>query len=191
MDDARRAAQAARLVYWSSVMALDWVSMFKRYVFDEARTPQFIAVAKLTRTQAHYEVLYYALLAVPVAVLGGLAALSGRLPHGDVPLVAFYALAVGWATALFAWNKNQIAGTFAATFPIAMLLYFAVFGFPGALGGYDCYLVLGIVVLWALYAWRLVRLAAAYPGMIDPPDGPKAKPRRRHPDYMTFDKDEK
>jgi len=172
-------------------MALDWEGMFKRYVFDEARTPHFVAVSKLTRTQAHYEVLFYALLVVPVAVLAGFAALSGRLPHGDLPLVAFYALAVAWATALFAWNKNQIAGALTATFPLALLIYFAVFGFPNALAGNDRYVVLAIVVLWALYAWRLVRIAAAYPTMIDPPDGPKPKPRRRHPDYFHLDKDEK
>lgn len=171
-------------------MALDWEGMFKRYVFDEARTPYFVAVSKLTRTQAHYEVLFYAIVSLPVAVLLGVAALSGRLPHGDLPVVAFYALAVAWATLVFAWNKNQIAGAFTATFPIALLIYFAVFGFPTSLAGNDRYIVVAIVALWALYAWRLVRIAAAYPAMIDPPDGPKAKPRRRHPDYIKFDKDE-
>ena len=172
-------------------MALDWEGMFRRYVYDEARTPHFVAVQKLTRTQAHYEVLFYAVLAVPVAVLCGIAALSGRLPHGDVPLVAFYAFAVAWAAALFAWNKNQIAGAFAATFPIAMLVYFVVFGYPSALAGNDRYLITIVIALLALYNWRLVRIGAAYPGMIDPPDGPKPKPRRRMPDYINYDKFEK
>ena len=112
-------------------------------------------------------------------------------PTEAAVVAAFYALAVAWATALFAWNKNQIAGALTATFPLALLIYFAVFGFPNALAGNDRYIVLGIVALWALYAWRLVRIAAAYPSMIDPPDGPKSKPRRRHPDYFHLDKDEK
>ncbi len=172
-------------------MALDWEGMFKRYVFDEARTPHFVAVSKLTRTQAHYEILFYAILSLPVAILGGIAALSGRLPHGDTPLVAFYAFAVGWATVLFAWNKNQIAGALAATFPVALLIYFVVFGYPKALAGNDRYIVTGLVALWALYNLRLVRIAAAYPGMIDPPDGSQPKPRRRLPDYIKFDKEEK
>ncbi len=166
-------------------MALDWEGMFKRYVFDEARIPHFVPVTKLTRTQAHYEILYYAILTVPVAALGGIAALSGRLPHGDAPLVAFYALAVAWATALFAVNKNQIAGSLAATFPIAMLVYFAVFGFPETLKGFDRWIVTAVVVLWAAYCWRIVRIAAAFPTMIDPPDGPKPQPRRRRHDYVS------
>ena len=172
-------------------MALDWEGMFRRYVFDEARTPHFVAVSKLTRTQAHYEVLFYALLVVPIAALAGVAALSGRLPHGDQPLVAFYVLAVAWATGLFAWSKNQIAGALAATIPIGLLVYFAVFGYPSSIAGNERYVITGGVVLWALYSWRLVRIAAAYPDMIDPPDGPRPKPRRRLPDYIKFDNEDK
>ncbi|MFT5510675.1 MAG: hypothetical protein ACI89J_003772 [Hyphomicrobiaceae bacterium] len=168
-------------------MALDWEKMFKRYVIDDARTPQFIRVSKLSRTQAHYEILFYALLVVPVCIMLGVASLSGKLPHGDAPMVAMYALAVGWATIVFAWSKNQIAATFSATMPLALLLYFVLFGFPLKMSGPDSVIVVAIVSAWAAYNWRIVMLAAAYPGMIDRPDSPVAKPRRRHPEFLEQD----
>ncbi|MBU2532089.1 MAG: hypothetical protein KKB37_05085 [Alphaproteobacteria bacterium] len=169
-------------------MALDWERMFKRYVIDDARTPHFIRVSKLTRTQAHYEVLFYALLVVPVCVMSGVAALSGKLPHGDLPAVPIYLFAAAWATIVFAWNKNQIAGAFSATIPLAMLLYFAMFGFPVKMWRGDSIVVVGILVAWAAYNWRIVMIAAAYPGMVDRADGPVPRPRRRHPDYLDTDK---
>lgn len=165
-------------------MALDWEKMFKRYVFDEARTPQFIRVSKLSRTQAHYEVLFYALLVVPVAVLLGVISLSGKLMHGDQPMIALYALAAAWATIVFAWNKSQIAGTFSATLPLGLLIYLMIFGFPAKMTRGDSVLVTAIIVGWALYNWRIVMIAASYPDMIDRSDGPVAKPRRRPQDYF-------
>lgn len=170
-------------------MALDWERMFKRYVFDEARTPHLVRVSKLSRTQAHYEILFYALLVVPVCVMLGVASLSGKLPHGNLPIVALYVLAAAWATIVFAWNKNQLAGTFSATVPLALLIYCAVFGFPEKMSGPDSVIVTAVVIAWAAYNWRIVMIAAAYPDMIDRPDSPVAKPRRRHPDYLDQDKD--
>lgn len=170
-------------------MALDWERMFKRYVIDDARTPHFIRVSKLSKTQAHYEILFYALLVVPVCIMLGVASLSGKLPHGDAPMVAMYALAVAWATIVFAWSKNQIAAAFSATMPLALLLYFALFGFPLKMSGPDSVIVVMIVSAWAAYNWRVVLIAAAYPDLIDRPDSPVAKPRRRHPEFLEQDKD--
>lgn len=170
---------------------LDWERMFKRYVIDDARTPHFISVSKLSRTQGHYEILFYALLVVPVCVMLGVAALSGKLPHGDAPAVAIYALGAAWATIVFAWNKNQIAGAFSATVPLALLLYFAVFGFPLKMSRPDSFIVTAIVIAWAAYNWRLVKIAGAYPEMIDRPESPVAKPRRRHPEFLEQDENDR
>ena len=170
-------------------MALDWERMFKRYVFDDARTPHFVRVAKLSRTQAHYEILFYALLVVPVCIMLGVASLSGKMPHGNLPAVALYALAAAWATIVFAWNKNQLAGAFSATVPVALLLYFALFGFPEKMSGPDSVILTAVVIAWAAYNWRIVKIAGAYPDMIDRPDGPVAKPRRRHPEFLERDED--
>jgi hypothetical protein len=169
-------------------MALDWEKMFKRYVLDEARTPHFVSVSKLSRTQANYEVLFYTLLVVPVCLVLGVASLSGKLPHGNTPMISFYALAAAWATVVFAWNKNPIAGTFSATLPIAFLLYLVIFGFPEKMTHGDSLLVIAIVVGWAVYNWRIVMIAAAYPDMINRDAGPVPKPRRRPQDYFTLER---
>lgn len=171
-------------------MALDWERMFKRYVIDDARTPHFVRVSKLSRTQAHYEILFYALLVVPVCVMLGVASLSGKLPHGDVPAVSIYVLVAAWATVVFAWSKNQIAGSFSATVPLALLLYFVMFGFPDKMSRPDSVIVTVVVVAWVIYNWRVIKIASAYPDMIDRPDGPVAKPRRRHPEFLERDKDQ-
>ncbi len=171
-------------------MALDWERMFKRYVIDEARTPHHVRVSKLSRTQAHYEILFYALLIVPVCLMLGVASMSGKLPHGDQPAVAIYALAAAWATIVFAWSKNQIAGAFSATVPLALLLYFVMFGFPEKMSRPDSFIATAVVIAWAAYNWRIVMIAGAYPDMIDRPESPVAKPRRRHPDYLEQDKDQ-
>ncbi len=168
-------------------MALNWEKMFKRYVFDEARTPQFVAVSKLSRTQAHYEILFYTILVVPICLMSGVLSLSGKLPHGNVPMIAMYAFVAAWATIVFAWNKNQIAGTFSATVPVALLIYFVSFGFPEKMSRGDSLLVIAVVLAWVAYNWRIVRIAAGYPEMIDRPDSPQPLPRRRAPDYMDDD----
>jgi len=170
-------------------MALDWERMFKRYVFDDARTPHFVRVSKLSRTQAHYEVLFYALLVMPVCIMLGAASLSGKLPHGNLPMVAIYAFAAAWATIVFAWNKSQLAGAFTATVPLALLLYVAMFGFPEKMSRPDSFIVTALVMAWAAYNWRIVMIAGAYPDMIDRPESPIAKPRRRHPEFLEQDKD--
>ncbi|MGI9480166.1 MAG: hypothetical protein ACR2PI_25920, partial [Hyphomicrobiaceae bacterium] len=100
-----------------------------------------------------------------------------------------YALAAAWATIVFAWNKNQLAGAFSATVPVALLLYFALFGFPEKMSGPDSVILTAVVIAWAAYNWRIVKIAGAYPDMIDRPDGPVAKPRRRHPEFLERDDD--
>ena len=138
--------------------------MFKRYVIDEARTPQFIAVAKLSRTQAHYEMLFMRCWSVPVC--GAWLALRrclDKLPHGDAPLVALYALAAAWATSCLPGTRTRLRDVQLRRFRLRCCSTSSSSGFPGALGGYDRYLVLGIVVLWALYAGGCPHCGCAFP----------------------------
>ena len=51
-------------------------------------------------------------------------------------------------------------------------------------------IVTTVVLTWAIYNWRIVKIAGAYPDMIGRPDGPVAKPRRRHPEFLERDKDQ-
>ena len=64
---------------------------FRKYVWDEQRTPYLVPVARLTRRQAEYEILYYATLAGVLFGVIALASLSNRLPHGNASGVSLYA----------------------------------------------------------------------------------------------------
>lgn len=167
-------------------MAFDWDKMFRRYVSDEIRTPYAVAPDKLTKLQARYELFAYTLfLAVGFAVIG-VASLSGKLPHGESVGVSIYAFFMVWAAIAFGYSKNQMAAAFCATAPVAVLLYFLVYGFHAKHTSLDKTLMVIAAVAWLYYSWRVVRIAAHYPSLADPPDQ-KASGRRNPYDYWHKD----
>ena len=156
-------------------MQLDWVGLFKRYVGNDVKTPYFVAVSRLTRTQANNEVFVYALcLAVLCGVIGAVS-LSPALPHGNTLSVSIYAFLVMAGAIAFGVSKHEAAAAICATAPVAALVYFALFGFhPNATTG-DKILQLIIVMLWLRYSWRILQIARAYPTMAEqePPERPE------------------
>lgn len=167
-------------------MAFEWEKMFRRYVSDDIKTPYRVAPDKLTRLQARYELFAYTLLmGVGFSVIG-VASMSGKLPHGEVVGVSIYAFFMVWAAIVFGYTKNQMAAAFCATAPIAVLLYFLIFGFHARQTAIDKTLMVIVVVAWTYYSWRIVRIAAHYPNMPDPPDQ-KATGRRNPYDFWSRD----
>lgn len=167
-------------------MAFEWEKMFRRYVSDEIKTPYATAPEKMTKLQARYEIFAYALfMAVGFAVIGVIS-LSGKLPHGDVVGVTIYAFFMVWMVVAFGYSKNQTAAAFCATAPIAALLYFAIYGFYPKQSVLDKTIMVLVVVGWVYYSWRIVRIAASYPSMPDPPDQ-KPTGRRNPYDFWTKD----
>lgn len=152
-------------------MQLDWVALFKRYVGDDVRTPYFVAVERLSRVQANYELFTYTVILTALFSVIGLASLSPSLPHGDTVVVSAYAFIVAGSAVAFGITKSPIAGAVCATAPIGALIYFMVFGFhPGAAAG-DKIVQVVIVLLWLRYSWRIVKIARVYPTLPSaPPD---------------------
>jgi hypothetical protein len=147
---------------------LDWERLVRRYVYDEAKTPYFVAVARLNRAQARSELFVYVLLVCAALGTFGVAALSPALPHGDAPGVAVYAFAAAGATLAFGLTKSVPAAAFGATAPVGGLVYFALYGFPLGLGPGDRLVMIGAMLLWLAYGWRILRIARAYPDMPEP-----------------------
>lgn len=147
---------------------LDWVGLFKRYVGNEIKTPYFVAVSRLTRTQANNEIFVYALfMAVFCGVIGAVS-LSPALPHGNTLSVSVVAFAIMAAAIAFGVYKHAAAAAICATAPVAALVYFFIFGFhPNAATG-DKILQVIIVTLWLRYSWRIIQIARAYPTMLEP-----------------------
>ncbi|MDH3581827.1 MAG: hypothetical protein OEM91_14525, partial [Hyphomicrobiales bacterium] len=133
-----------------------------------------------------YEVFAYVLFMAVVFSIVGVISISGKLPHGDAPGVAIYAFFMVWAAAVFWYSKNQMAAAFCATAPVAVLLYFLIYGFHPKQTMIDKSLMIIFAVAWLYYSWRIVRIATLYPDMPDPPN--QLPGGRRNPyDYWKRD----
>jgi hypothetical protein len=149
-------------------MDSDWEKLVKRYIWNDERTPYFTRVANLSRRQAHYELLGYALF---VGVLSGVlsvASLSGAPPHGESPVVSLYAFTVCCAAILLGATRHPWAALWCAGAPLVALGYFVLYGFHPVLGTPDKVLVVAGMLLWLLYAPRVVAVAQAWPGLQGP-----------------------
>jgi len=140
---------------------------FRKYVWDDERTPYRVPVARLTQRQASHELLFYATLSGVLFVLVALAALSKRLPHGDASIVSLFAFTQVCASLLLGMTRSVWAAVYCATAPLAALLYFGLFGFHASLGALDKTLLVAAAVLWTWYGRRLVSVARAYPRLAE------------------------
>jgi hypothetical protein len=146
-------------------MQLDWEKLFKRYVFDDTRTPYFVAVGRLTQTQARHELFVYMLFMGVLFAVVGVASISTELPHKGALGVPLYALSVVWAAVVLGLTRHAWAAAYCACAPIAALLYFALFGFHPNLGTWDKVLLVAVVLGWLRYSWRVLAIVRAYPTM--------------------------
>jgi hypothetical protein len=144
---------------------------FRKYVWDDERTPYRVPVSRLTRRQAEYEILYYAVLTGVLFGLISLASLSDRLPHGNATIVSLYAFTQVCAALVLGATRSAWAALYSAGAPIAALLYFVLYGFHPNLGTADKTLLIAAVVLWLWYCGRLISVARAYPTL------PESSPR--------------
>lgn len=167
-------------------MAFDWDRLFKRYVSDDIKTPYGVAPSKMTRLQARYEIFAYALFMSVGFALTGVTALAGKLPHGESVGIPIYAFFLVWTAIAFGYSKNQMAAAFCATAPVAVLLYFLIYGFHAKHTSLDKSIMVIVCVAWLYYSWRIVRIAAHYPDLPDPPDQ-KPTGRRNPYDFWTKD----
>lgn len=149
-------------------MDSEWEKLVKRYVWNEERTPYLTRVANLSRRQAHYELFGYALLVGVLAGVLSVAALSTGLPHADAGGVSLYAFTVCCAAILLGATRTPWAALWCASAPLALLAYFAVWGFHPALESLEKMLLVLVAVAWLLYSRRTVAVARAWEGLCGP-----------------------
>lgn len=137
-------------------------SFFRKYVWDDERTPYLVSVARLTRGQIEYELRFYAVFSGVLFALVSVAALSNSLPHGDARGVSLYAFTQVCAALLLGMTRSAWAALYCASAPLAALVYFALFGFHPSLGLVDKALLLSAMVLWMAYCGRLLAITRAY-----------------------------
>jgi hypothetical protein len=144
-------------------MHLDWEKLVKRYVWHDEKTPYFTRVRNLTVLQAGYELLAYCLFTGVFFGVLSVAALSDKMPHGNAKIVPIYAFTVTCAAVIVGVLRHPGAALYCAAAPLAMLAYFAVFGFPANLAGTDHALLVTIMTVWFVYSLRIVAVARAFP----------------------------
>jgi len=125
-------------------------------------------VANLSRRQAHYELFGYALF---VGVLSGVlsvALLQDGAPRGGAEAVSLYAFTVCCAAILLGATHHPWAAFWCSSAPLAALVYFMFYGFHPNLGPLDQIILVVMMLLWLLYAPRVVAVARALPGLSGP-----------------------
>lgn len=136
---------------------------FRKYVWDDERTPYLVSVGRLSRRQIEYELSFYAVFSGVLFGLVSIASLSSSLPHGDARGVSLYAFTQVCAALLLGATRSTWAAMYCASAPLAVLLYFGLFGFHANLGGGDKALMMLAAVAWVFYGSRLIAIARAYP----------------------------
>jgi hypothetical protein len=102
------------------------------------------------------------------AVVAVMALPSGRLPHGGAQAVSLYAFSVVCAAVLLGATRHPWAALWCSSAPLGALAYFAVYGFHSNLGTFDKVLLIVLMLLWLVYARRVVAVARAYPELSGP-----------------------
>ena len=155
---------------------LDWEKLFKRYVWDEEKTPYFTSVGDLTRSQADNELHVYCVF---LAILFGVVAVAsaiGTSSYGRSMGVAFYGFSVVCAAVVLAFAKHHLSAMYCAATPVAALAFLLLHGFSPTLVPLDHIVILAVLLLLVRYSFRVVAIVRRYPEM---PPGEPSRGRRR------------
>jgi hypothetical protein len=147
---------------------MDWEKHFKKYVWNDDKTPYFTPVAKLNRSQAGNEITIYAVFIGTLFCVVAVLANTGALPHGRSFAVALYAFTMVCAAIVFGFTKHYSAAWYCGLAPVAALIYFFLFGFHPSSGTVDHVVILVIVGLWLRYSWRVITIGKHYEDMPEP-----------------------
>jgi uncharacterized membrane protein len=144
---------------------MDWEKQFRKYVWDDDKTPYFTPVAKLNRRQASNEIYVFALFLGTLFCVVAVLANTGALPHGRSFAVALYAFSVVCAAIIIAFTKHPLAAWYCGFAPVAALIYFYLFGFHPNSGAVDHVVILVLVALWLRYSWRVITIGMRFEDM--------------------------
>lgn len=147
---------------------MDWEKHFKKYVWDDDKTPYFTPVLKLNRRQASNEVYVYTLFIGTLFCAIALLANTGALPHGRSFAVALYAFSVVCAAIVFGFTKHPVSAWYCGLAPVAALVYLYQFGFHQNSGVIDHIVILVLIGLWLRYSWRVIAIGKHFEDMPEP-----------------------
>jgi hypothetical protein len=141
---------------------VNWEKLFKRYIWDDDRTPYFVPTTRMTKKQADYEIFGYALFFCSLFSIVCLVALSGG---GMLDLVVLYGFSAIVSTIVLGVTKHAYAAYYCGAVPFLALLYFLFYGFPANLAPIDHLVLIAFTLIWLRYSLRIVSIAKAYSEM--------------------------
>jgi hypothetical protein len=148
--------------------AVNWEKLFKRYIWDDDRTPYFVPAARMSRKQADYEIFAYTVFLGILFSIVCLAALS----RGASDLIVLYAFTAIVSTVILGVTKHLYAAYYCGAVPVVLLLYLLVHGFPASLAPIDHFVLIAFALIWLRYSYRVLGIAKAYPDMPGQDDAP-------------------
>ncbi|GMQ76725.1 MAG: hypothetical protein BMS9Abin01_2016 [Gammaproteobacteria bacterium] len=144
---------------------MDWEKLFKKYLWDESRTPYLTSVADLTKSQANFELFAFSLFLGTLFTVVAIASLTNAPYIGRAQGVSIYAFTIVCGAILLGATRHYLAALYCATAPIGALLYFYVFGFHPNLGAVDHVVILVVIVIWLRYSLRIISIGKRYSDM--------------------------
>jgi hypothetical protein len=141
---------------------VNWEKLFKRYIWDDDRTPYFVPASRMTKIQADYEVFAYTIFLGSLFVIVGLVALSYAGGSEAILLYVFTAIV---STVVLGITKHLYAAYYCGAAPVVFLSGLALYGFPASLAAIDHFVLIAFALIWLRYGYRIVGIAKAYPDM--------------------------
>lgn len=144
---------------------MDWEKYVKKYVWDEKKTPFFLAVDKLSQAQARNELFLYAffLATLFLVVTLGSALDLGTGKRGFPGWVAAYAFSVTCGAIALGQFRNFYAALYCISAPLLGMVYALSDSLHPNFAAVDKYFLLILCLLWLRYAMRVLGIVKAFP----------------------------
>ncbi|MCG8355912.1 MAG: hypothetical protein MI920_10100 [Kiloniellales bacterium] len=149
---------------------MDWYAYIKKYVWDDNKTPYFVAVPKLSKSQAEHELFSYTFFMGLLFAIISIVSLTDNAVYGKSSLVALYAFTVSTAAVLFGLTKLLYAVAYLAAAPavaLAVLAYVFLVGLAPDLASIDKVVIIVIAVALLRYSLRVMAITRIYPSLRD------------------------
>ena len=98
---------------------MSWDKYIKKYVWDDNKTPYFVPVRRLNRSQADHELFAYTIFIALLFAVISIISLTENAPQGKSHTVALYAFSVSYSAVLFGVTKHVYAAYYLAMAPLA------------------------------------------------------------------------
>jgi hypothetical protein len=148
---------------------VNWEKLIKRYIWDDDRTPYLVPASRMTRKQADHEIFAYTIF---LGILCFMVCLAALAHAGTSELIVVYAFSAIVSAVVLGVTKHLYAAWYCGTIPLALLAFLLLYGFPAGLAPIDHFVLIVFALVWLRYAYRVVGIARAYPGMPEQGEAP-------------------